>query len=203
MQEFNLKSIWDEGKPQADNYYKEIRQEVLDMAQAKSAGVLQKIKREAQLNFVLSLAIFPVFVYLLWDALPIVWYLMLIVSVATSGIAYYYYRQFLQRIEGLSQDNIITYIEQFIEIFQVHRNRNWNITNILGLFGGIIGFIGGFNIGDQDLSHFFTADMIPISMLVLLVFFAIAYQVSSMIFKWFYDKKIETLQQLLEDIKAT
>lgn len=185
MEEFDLKSMWDDGKEQAHDYYKAVEDKVLQLAQEKSRGVLQKFKRRSEFEIILGTILLVLLLFVVKEStwLGIICIVALIIILSTTSI--WMHLNIAKAIKTVNANNVVNSIEKYIDLLDTYQKRTlWLSTLVLPLLF-VAGFVAGFGLANKNINDL----LVPHT----LIWFGGAFVITGPLFYFFMKKYVYSM----------
>lgn len=200
MNKINLESIWEQSEVQATAYYQAIESDVLNLAQARSNSIIQKIKYVVYTEWALGIIIWTTLVYKWWN--PQISLVLVLGGALLFGCAWLPYRAMFRKMNALPSQNVLASIESYIEILQSFlRHSKIAVFSVLPLalaLGVYINTNGDFEQGDFDINALINYLVVRLPLIALVTWLLLAKYM-----RWLYVKPIEEMQEILSDLRHT
>lgn len=200
MTEFDLKSTWKESDEQAKVYYQSIEPEVLEIARKKSNDLLQEIKRNA-INETVTGVILMLAIFYFFRNHPYVWILysgsiLLVVS------SYFSTREFIHEVRLISTQNVVKSMEGYYKVLSKALRKLKFLIWIFVPISFVLGMLANFTDQGSDLSILTRWDGILLILGISIpVLFGILWFVSKKYIFYMYERQINELKKILDDLK--
>ncbi|MEM1215456.1 MAG: hypothetical protein AAGJ82_07220 [Bacteroidota bacterium] len=199
MQEFDLQSTWDDTDAKAEQWYRQLRPELVQLARQQNASVLARLQRLMWREIVLG-SIFFVVVLLLFYREDTSWVTLLYTLLLFLGgcwMSYYAHNKFSERIAAIPTMNVIESTTAYLHEVTQYRQR---LTR-LSLLISPLAVLAGYSIGVM-LNHSYEVLLEPSfwvkTLLSMLVFGGLIYYGSRWYYRFFIGKRETELRALLE-----
>jgi len=114
MKEFDINDAWKNSDKQAEEYYSQIKSEVMELAQKKSESILDKLKRTIIWEWVATFITFLV-VLILFRESPNFWIGVISCAVLLAVTAIPYYKLWID-LKNTPTQNMVTCLQSYIKI---------------------------------------------------------------------------------------
>ncbi|MFK7932045.1 MAG: hypothetical protein AB8G22_00965 [Saprospiraceae bacterium] len=198
MANINLESIWEQSEDQATAYYQAIEADVLNLAQARSTHIIQKIKYVVYCEWAIGILIWSILVFKWWN--PQISWVLLLGGALLFWLSWLPYRAMFRKMNILPSKNVMESIEAYIEILQSFlRHSKIAIFSILPLgiaLGVYITTNGGLDQEHFNLTALLNSAIIRLPLIALVTWFLLAKYM-----RWLYVKPMEEMQEILRRLK--
>lgn len=201
MEEFDLKTIWEKSEVKAKAFYQLIEPEVLEIARKKSNNLLQEIKRNA-INETLTSLLLLVGVFYFFRNHPYVWILYLC-SVLLVLLTYRSNRKFIHEIKLVSINNVVESIGGHLNILIKALNKLKFQVWIFVPISFILGMLASLTENGNDLYILTRWDGLLLTIGISVpVLFGILWFVSKKYLFYMYERQINELKKIYDDLKS-
>ena len=197
MDEFNLNEVWKKTDNQANEYYRGIEGKVEEIARKSSHSILEKLKRTAIGEWILSVVMLLVLLFVLRDY-PYFYVCVMVSVIATIGV-WIPYQKLFKKINATPTQNILDCIESYIEILDSFiKQMKWMsyIFTPIGMALGIL--IGVESLLEMKNPAFFAVVMIAsLVVLVWVLWFIVKCYIPKL-----YGEPKKEFEDLLASLKS-
>jgi hypothetical protein len=203
MKESDLKYIWNSDRGEATAHYDSL-ENVLRLARKRSDNILNKIRRNIILEWVVSVILVGLlgFVVYQWDSGTAFW----IFAGSFALILWFSFRlyfRFISELRGVNQRSILDALHEYVRLVGKYIRR----MKMLIYYTTPVGYLVGLSIGTfaehegtfslQDLLVMGFGALVGLPFLALVIWFSTRKYI-----RWLYGKHYESLKKLRDDLES-